>query len=98
MSPLEGYFERRLRLYRVPHCILGIPNPERSKTVLEGRTSRTNTSYLKVAQAISITKASMSQFENGVVTPSANTLIALADYFDVSIDYLVGRSDNPERR
>lgn len=25
-------------------------------------------------------------------------LIALADYFNVSLDYLVGRSDNPERR
>ena len=24
-------------------------------------------------------------------------LIALADYFDVSLDYLVGRSDDPQR-
>jgi hypothetical protein len=24
-------------------------------------------------------------------------LIALADYFNVSLDYLVGRSDNPEK-
>jgi hypothetical protein len=26
------------------------------------------------------------------------TLIALADYFGVSFDYLVGRSDDPEKR
>jgi transcriptional regulator with XRE-family HTH domain len=39
----------------------------------------------------------MSQFENGVVSPSANTLISLADFFEVSLDYLVGRSDNPAR-
>ena len=29
--------------------------------------------------------------------PSFDNLIKLADYFEVSIDYLVGRSDNPER-
>jgi Predicted transcriptional regulators len=31
-------------------------------------------------------------------SPSYEALIALADYFDVSLDYLVGRSDVPERR
>lgn len=30
--------------------------------------------------------------------PTMKNLIKLADYFDVSLDYLVGRSDNPERR
>jgi transcriptional regulator with XRE-family HTH domain len=37
-------------------------------------------------------------FENGSFgrTPFT-TLIALADYFNVSLDYLVGRSDDPER-
>lgn len=29
-------------------------------------------------------------------TPTFEGLIALADYFDVPIDYLVGRSDNPK--
>lgn len=28
----------------------------------------------------------------------AHSLVKLADYFDVSTDYLVGRSDVPERR
>jgi transcriptional regulator with XRE-family HTH domain len=28
--------------------------------------------------------------------PPIAKLVALADYFDVSLDYLVGRSDNPE--
>jgi transcriptional regulator with XRE-family HTH domain len=28
--------------------------------------------------------------------PSHSTLISLAEYFNVSIDYLVGRTDNPE--
>ena len=36
-------------------------------------------------------------YEYGKVVPSAAILIALADYFDVSLDYLVGRSDDPQR-
>ena len=36
--------------------------------------------------------------ENGEKQPHLSTLIALADYFDVSLDYLVGRSDDPERK
>ena len=31
-------------------------------------------------------------------SPAYQQLIALADYFDVSLDYLVGRSDDPARR
>lgn len=31
-------------------------------------------------------------------SPAFDKLIALADYFDVSLDYLVGRSDEPGRR
>jgi transcriptional regulator with XRE-family HTH domain len=37
-------------------------------------------------------------YESGDRTPTFEGLIALADYFDVSIDYLVGRSDEPGRR
>lgn len=51
-----------------------------------------------VALALGVSKPSMSQFEKGISAPSAITLVALADYFDVSLDYLVGRSDVPERR
>ncbi|MBS6236559.1 MAG: helix-turn-helix transcriptional regulator [Clostridiales bacterium] len=36
--------------------------------------------------------------ENANTNPPLTWLIALADYFDVSLDYLVGRSDEPERR
>ena len=52
----------------------------------------------QLAEAVSVTEVSLQRFEYGSARPSLDTLIALADYFDVSLDYLVGRSDNPERR
>ncbi len=37
-------------------------------------------------------------YEMGIRKPAFDVLITLADYFDVSLDYLVGRSDDPTRR
>ncbi len=34
-------------------------------------------------------------YESGGRKPTLDNLIVLADYFDVSLDYLVGRTDNP---
>lgn len=51
-----------------------------------------------VALALGVSKAAISQLESGVNTPTANTLCALADYFDISVDYLAGRSDEAVRR
>lgn len=52
----------------------------------------------QVADGIGIAEQAYQRYEYGRTVPSALVLIALADYFDVSLDYLVGRSDNPERR
>lgn len=38
------------------------------------------------------------KFELGENSPNMVTLITLADYFNVSLDYLVGRSDDPTAR
>ena len=42
-------------------------------------------------------KMSALGYQYGEREPSFKYLIALADFFDVSLDYLVGRSDNPSR-
>jgi transcriptional regulator with XRE-family HTH domain len=52
---------------------------------------------ITVAKEIGVSKQAISQFERGATYPHCNTLCALADYFDVSLDYLVGRSDDPKR-
>lgn len=49
----------------------------------------------EVANAIQLSERNYQSFEYGKVKPSFETLIALADYFDISIDYLVGRTNNP---
>ena len=43
-----------------------------------------------------IEQALLSKFENGERTPPTETLIRLADFYEVSIDYILCRTDNPE--
>ena len=50
-----------------------------------------------IAETVGITEVSYQRYEYGTVRPSLDVLISLADYFDVSLDYLVGRSDDPAR-
>ena len=51
----------------------------------------------ELAHLLQITERQFSSYEAGKVDPPTSKLIALADYFDVSLDYLVGRSDDPRR-
>ena len=52
----------------------------------------------QVANAIKVSERNYQDWEYGNTKPGFDALIALADYFDVSLDYLVGRSDDPKRR
>ena len=51
-----------------------------------------------LASEFGISDAAITMMEKGKRLPSFEILCALADYFDVSLDYLVGRSDDPTRR
>ena len=53
-------------------------------------------SQLKLAMDLSLSQNSISRYETGERQADYNTLIRIADYFDVSIDYLLGRTDNPK--
>ena len=50
-----------------------------------------------IAENISVSLRSYQDYEYGKMEPKMSNLVALADYFDVSLDYLVGRSDDPTR-
>ena len=48
---------------------------------------------VQVATAIGIADRHYQRFEGGVNLPSLEKIWKLADHFEVSIDYLVGRTD-----
>ncbi len=52
----------------------------------------------QVAEGVNVTEIAIQNYEAGRRKPNYDILIALADFFDVSLDYLVGRSDVTERR
>ncbi len=51
----------------------------------------------QVADAIKVLKPAYQRYEYGTNIPTATVLIKIADAYNVSLDYLVGRSDNPQR-
>lgn len=69
--------------------------PSFSERIKELRSSKGLTME-KLGKDIGSTRATICNFENGQRKPSLDMLIKLADYFDVSIDYLVGRTDDPK--
>ncbi|MBR1806279.1 MAG: helix-turn-helix transcriptional regulator [Selenomonadaceae bacterium] len=48
-----------------------------------------------VADALGVTVGNVQKFEYGTARPKLENVIKLADFFNVSLDYLVGRTDNP---
>lgn len=52
----------------------------------------------QLAVAIGASERGIQNYELNERKPAFDALIALADFFDVSLDYLVGRSDVAERR
>lgn len=49
---------------------------------------------IDVATSTGIDQKTLSNYETGKTNPDSYALIQLADFFDVSIDYLVGRVDS----
>lgn len=52
-------------------------------------------SQLKLAMDLGVSQNTISRYESGKREADYATLVQLADYFNVSIDYLLERTDNP---
>ena len=50
---------------------------------------------LRLATELNTTQNTISRYETGEHEPGIAELIKLADYFNVSVDYLIGRTDDP---
>ena len=63
---------------------------------LKGLRKEKNISQLKLALDLSMNQNTISRYETGEREADYKTLIKIADYFNVSIDYLLERTDNPK--
>lgn len=53
-------------------------------------------SQKKIADMIGISQVSINRYESGAGEPPFKTLLWYADHFDVSLDYIFGRTDQPQ--
>ena len=65
---------------------------ERLKTLREG----VGLSQTKTAKLAGATQSSINRYENNVANPTIRVLLWYANYFDVSLDYIFGRTEKPQ--
>ena len=53
-------------------------------------------SQTKLAADLKATQSSINRYENNQTSAPAELLLRYADYFDVSLDYIFGRTDKPQ--
>ena len=69
-----------------------LPFNDRFKTLrLERKLSQQ-----QVAEKTGLTDTTVQNYEYGVRKPTYDAFLAIAELFDVSLDYLAGRTDKPE--
>lgn len=52
-------------------------------------------SQQELAKRFNLSQSTIAYYENDKKQPNQNTLQRLADFFEVSVDYLLGRTDDP---
>lgn len=64
---------------------------ERIEALLKAR----NMTVLQLSRVTDIKPTTIYTWKAGKVTPAANKLAKIADYFDVSVNYLLGKEEKP---
>ena len=54
-----------------------------------------NITAYRIAKVTGISQGLMAEYHRGDKIPTVNNLIKIADYLGCSVDYLLGRIDNP---
>ena len=50
----------------------------------------------KMGELLGVSQSAIDRYERDTASPSAQNFVVYADYFDVSLDYIFGRCDNPQ--
>lgn len=56
-----------------------------------------NISQKALADVIGVSQQSINKYENHNIEPDIETMIRLADYFNTSVDFLIGHTDIPHK-
>ena len=59
--------------------------------------TRNKISQQKLADALHVSRSTVAMWETGASDPDTEKLKMLAEYFNVSVDYLLGREASPEK-
>jgi len=65
-------------------------------TRIKGLRESIRLSQKELGGKFGLTQAAVNRYENNQSEPSFKTLLAYADYFDVSMDYIFARTDQPQ--
>ena len=53
---------------------------------------------VRLAMELNMSRDTVSRYKNGEREPGIVELIKSADYFDISVDYLLGRREDPKEK
>ncbi len=53
-------------------------------------------SQVKMGEIVGVKQASLNRYELDIASPSLETLTRYAEFFDVSLDFIFGRTDSPQ--
>ena len=62
---------------------------------LQNLREQQNRSRRMVSELCGLPTSAFGKYERGEAKPDLDSLVAIADYFEVSIDYLIGRVNDP---
>lgn len=71
------------------------PFAQNFRDLMDGKVTKEKVTQETIAKLIGTTRQTISQYYNGTSVPSYESLVKIADYFEVTTDYLLGRTKDP---
>lgn len=92
----DDYLPALQKIYKFPRKFLDLTN-DKDKPVWASRLTKIRTERLltqkRISEILEISPATYAGYETGKHQPDLETLIKLADYYQISLDVLTGRSE-----